>query len=66
VRGLSAALAEAPIGRQLAAWRAIHDVDQEVVAARLGVSQAAVSRYESGLRQPSAAVERLIREMIGR
>jgi DNA-binding XRE family transcriptional regulator len=47
-------------------WRKAAGLKQNALAALLGVSQAAVSRWENGLDQPSPALHAKIRDMIGR
>ena len=40
----------------LRAWRKAHGISQQALAARLNVSQAAVSRWEAGIDAPSLEV----------
>lgn len=47
-------------------WRKAAGLKQSALAALLGVSQAAVSRWENGLDQPSPVLYAKIRDMIGR
>jgi transcriptional regulator with XRE-family HTH domain len=47
-------------------WRKANGVKQGALAVKLGVSQAAVSRWENGLDQPSTEVYSAIRSLIGK
>lgn len=52
------------IGRWLKDWRKTSGVKQQELARLLGVTQTAVSRWESGLDVPSAAVYGKIRDLV--
>lgn len=47
-------------------WRKVNGLKQGTLAAALGVSQAAVSRWENGIDIPSAEVAARIRTLIGK
>lgn len=51
-------------GRLLREWRRINRVKQDVVALKIGVTQAAVSRWENGHDIPSAVALRRLENMI--
>ncbi len=52
------------IGEKLKAWRRSNGIKQHVMASALGVSQATVSRWESGLDIPSIDISRRITDLI--
>ncbi len=45
-------------------WRRLNSIKQETLAAQLGVSQAAISRWENGLDQPSPAHLKQLRNLL--
>lgn len=53
------------IGTVLRSWRRAAGIKQQGLAERLGVTQAAVSRWENGLDEPSPNILASIRELIG-
>ncbi len=53
------------LGRALKAWRALRRVKQSHAAELFGVSQATISRWESGRQSPSAHEAARLREVIG-
>jgi transcriptional regulator with XRE-family HTH domain len=54
------------IGNRLKQWRRSNGVKQDSVAAALGVSQAAVSRWENGLDVPSFSILLKITDLVAR
>ncbi len=52
------------LGRSLRTWRALRKVKQSHAAELLGVSQATISRWESGTLLPLAAQERRLRVLM--
>ena len=54
----------AAIGRSLRAWRALRQVKQSYAAELLGVSQATISRWESGSLLPLVVQERSLRQLM--
>lgn len=55
---------ETGFGHKLRAWRKSNGIKQDAMAAALGVSQATVSRWESGRDSPSIALSRRITDLI--
>lgn len=51
-------------GRLLKEWRRLNRIKQEVVASKVGVSQASVSRWENGHDVPSDVALRRIEDMV--
>ena len=51
-------------GEEIARWRAIHRLKQSALADMLGVSQATVSKWESGVWMPSAAMAHRLGEVM--
>jgi len=52
------------LGRSLRTWRALRRVKQQALASMLDVSQATVSRWESGQLVPSPAEQRALRQLL--
>ncbi len=57
-------MSESSIGTRLRTWRRANGVKQHVMASALGVSQATVSRWESGTDLPSLEISRRITDLI--
>lgn len=51
-------------GEEIARWRAIHRLKQSALAEMLGVSQATVSKWESGVWMPSTAMAHRLSEVV--
>lgn len=58
-------LAPQPIGAALRRWRRLHRVKQADLAARLGVAQSTVSRWESATIEPAPTERARIEALIG-
>lgn len=57
-------MSEADFGQKLKAWRRANGIKQATIAASLGVSQAAVSRWENGLDLPPVAILHRLQKFI--
>lgn len=57
-------MSEIGIGEKLRIWRRSNGIKQDAMAAALGVSQATVSRWESGRDIPSIEISRRITDLI--
>ena len=60
----TASLPDAPIGKLLRRWRHLNSVKQAALAADLGVTQATLSRWETGKRHPTGHVALRLRELL--
>lgn len=57
-------MSEFSIGQKLRIWRRANGIKQDAMAAALGVSQATVSRWESGRDVPSIEISRRITDLV--
>lgn len=57
-------MSEPGFGQKLKAWRRASGIKQAAVGASLGVSQAAVSRWESGIDVPPTAILNRLQQLI--
>ncbi|WP_341991486.1 helix-turn-helix transcriptional regulator [Azorhizobium sp. AG788] len=57
-------MSEFSIGQKLRIWRRANGIKQDAMAAALGVSQATVSRWESGRDIPSIEISRRITDLV--
>lgn len=59
-------MSSSPLSQQLRTWRKAHRIKQQEVASRLGVTQAAVSRWENDLDVPSALLHARLTDLMAR
>ena len=62
--GFPVQLDKHPFSKELRAWRTVIGLKQEALAYLLGVTQAAVSRWETGVDVPSRALMLRLRDMM--